>query len=45
MADVDVEVETQLTGAAAHIIKRPRLTKILDETDARIILRDRPAAT
>ena len=32
-------IETiEVTGAAAHIIKRPRLTKILDETDARIIL-------
>jgi ATP/maltotriose-dependent transcriptional regulator MalT len=33
----------QLTGIAAHIIKRPRLTKILDETDARIILLCAPA--
>ena len=30
-------------GAASHIIKRPRLTKILDETEARIILLCAPA--
>ena len=30
-------------GAAGHIIKRPRLTKILDETEARIILLCAPA--
>src|SRR3954449_8137564 len=30
-------------GVAGHIIKRPRLTKILDETDARIILLCAPA--
>src|SRR4051794_33528163 len=30
-------------GVAGHIIKRPRLTRILDETDARIILLCAPA--
>src|SRR5690349_21931872 len=30
-------------GAPSHIIQRPRLTKILDETEARIILLCAPA--
>src|SRR3954454_9158388 len=34
---------TTQVGAAGHIIKRPRLTRILDETDARIILLCAPA--
>lgn len=34
---------TTQVGVAAHIIKRPRLTKILDETEARIILLCAPA--
>src|SRR3954466_3469478 len=34
---------TTHVGAASHIIKRPRLTKILDETEARIILLCAPA--
>src|SRR3954471_17560516 len=33
---------TQIAGPS-HIIKRPRLTKILDETEARIILLCAPA--
>src|SRR4051812_16902377 len=34
---------TTQVGVAGHIIKRPRLTRILDETDARIILLCAPA--
>src|SRR3954469_8870657 len=34
---------TTQVGAAGHIIKRPRLTRILDQTDARIILLCAPA--
>src|SRR5438046_1395885 len=34
---------TTQAGVAGHIIKRPRLTRILDETDARIILLCAPA--
>src|SRR5881397_3229250 len=34
---------TTQIAAASHIIKRPRLTKILDETEARIILLCAPA--
>src|SRR3954467_8911403 len=34
---------TTQVGAEGHIIKRPRLTRILDETDARIILLCAPA--
>src|SRR3954463_13172435 len=34
---------TTQVGVAGHIIKRPRLTKLLDETDARIILLCAPA--
>jgi LuxR family maltose regulon positive regulatory protein len=34
---------TTRVGVAGHIIKRPRLTRILDETDARIILLCAPA--
>ena len=38
-----VETQAGAVGAASHIIKRPRLTKILDETEARIILLCAPA--
>ena len=34
---------TEATGARRHIIKRPRLTRLLDETTARIILLVAPA--
>src|SRR4051795_5993225 len=34
---------TTQVGVAGHIIKRPRLTRILNETDARIILLCAPA--
>src|SRR5919204_2954867 len=34
---------TEAVGARRHIIKRPRLTRLLDETSARIILLVAPA--
>ena len=37
------ETHAGAVGAASHIIKRPRLTKMLDETEARIILLCAPA--
>ena len=35
--------EAETGGGVSHIIKRPRLTKILDESEARIILLCAPA--
>jgi LuxR family maltose regulon positive regulatory protein len=37
------QIEQELPPAQRHIIKRPRLTKLLDETEARIILLVAPA--
>jgi LuxR family transcriptional regulator, maltose regulon positive regulatory protein len=37
------ETTAELVGAQRHIIKRPRLTRLLDETTARIILLVAPA--
>jgi len=38
-----VELEEQATGASRHIIERPRLTHLLDETTARAIMLVAPA--
>jgi len=38
-----VELEEQATGASRHIIERPRLTRLLDETTARVIMLVAPA--
>jgi ATP/maltotriose-dependent transcriptional regulator MalT len=38
-----VELEQQATGASRHIIERPRLTRLLDETTARVIMLVAPA--
>jgi ATP/maltotriose-dependent transcriptional regulator MalT len=38
-----VELEEQATGASRHIIERPRLTRLLDETTARVIILVAPA--
>ena len=38
-----VELEEQTTGASRHIIERPRLTRLLDETTARVIMLVAPA--
>ena len=38
-----VKLEEQATGASRHIIERPRLTRLLDETTARVIMLVAPA--
>ena len=38
-----VELEEQATQASRHIIERPRLTRLLDETTARVIMLIAPA--
>ena len=43
MAHEGMQIEQELAPAQRHIIKRPRLTKLLDEAEARIILLVAPA--
>src|SRR5947208_12038543 len=43
MEPASPQIEQELPPAQRHIIKRPRLTKLLDEAEARIILLVAPA--